>query len=68
MKTFVVKIRSDGVNYIYVTTAKTKEEALSKVEEIKEIKRDPYGRNWVEEIKVDVHFIVACPIPDPYVG
>ena len=68
MPLFIVGIRSDGVRCIYHTEAETKEKALDKVEEKAIIRRDPYGRNWVQEVRDDVHFITQYPIPDPFVG
>lgn len=68
MAKFIVGIRSDGIQYVYHTEADSKEDALTKVEQDTEIPRDPYGRNYVEEIKEDVHFVVSYAIHDPYIG
>jgi hypothetical protein len=68
IQTFVVGIRNDGIRYVYVVDATSEDDALEKAEHEGKIKRDPYGRNWVQKVEQDVHFIASYPIPDPYVG
>ena len=68
MTTFIIGIRVDGSRLTYCVEAESEESAFAKIEDKFNIRRDPYGRNWVQTVLEDAEFIISYPIPNPYVG
>ena len=68
MPMFAVGLRYSDTRYVYITKAKNRNAALDKVCRRQKIKRDPYNRDWVFQIKKNkANYICKYPIPNPFV-